>query len=151
MIKNFSQFIDDSEKIYELTYNYIYKRTPQRYKKRAEDIEVSLITIKNNNKYYYKTITASNGHRHKQWIMPLYGANKAPLKSLQDHVIAHCDCNDFRYENEWLLWSKNASNLISSNRKPLSRMNPKRIPKFCKHLVAIKGDLYERLRKNADK
>jgi hypothetical protein len=147
MIKTFSEFIGGVDKVYELTYNYIYRRTPKRYKERANDIEVKLITVKRGDKYFYETKTLSSGNKHKQWIMPLYNANKVPFRSLQDHVIAHCNCNDFRYENEWLLWSKNASNLISSNREAPKKLNPERIPKFCKHLVAIKSDLYDRLRK----
>lgn len=145
MIRNFLQFIQESYgELNELKYTYIFRRTPKRYKDRAEDIKVRFITRKKDT-YYYQTTTQSNGNKHKQWIMPLYPSNKIPFNSLENHVVSHCDCNDFRYENEWLLWTKNASWLISSNKEPLKKMNPKRIPKFCKHLVAIKEDLYKRL------
>lgn len=142
-ILSFIEFVNEEyDTINELKYSYIYKRTPKRYKDRATDIEVKFLTRKGK-KYYYRTFTNSNGNKHKQWIMPLYP--KLPFDSLEDHVVSHCDCNDFRYENEWLLWTKNASNLISSNRQPLKSMNPQRIPKFCKHLTAIKEDLHKRL------
>lgn len=145
MVRNFLQFIQESYgELNELKYTYIFRRTPKRYKDRAEDIKVRFITRKKDT-YYYQTTTQSNGNKHKQWIMPLYPSNKIPFDSLENHVVSHCDCNDFRYENEWLLWTKNASWLISSNKEPLKKMNPKRIPKFCKHLVAIKEDLYKRL------
>ena len=145
MILSFSKYVNEIyENLNELKYSYIYKRTPKRYKDRAEDIKVRFITRKKD-RYYYQTTTQSNGHKHKQWIMPLYPTNKIPFNSIQNHVVSHCDCNDFRYENEWLLWTKDASWLISSNKKPLQRMNPERIPKFCKHLVAIKTDLFNRL------
>lgn len=145
MVRNFLQFIQESYgELNELKYTYIFRRTPKRYKDRAEDIKVRFITRKKDT-YYYQTTTQSNGNKHKQWIMPLYPSNKIPFNSLENHVVSHCDCNDFRYENEWLLWTKNASWLISSNKEPLKKMNPKRIPKFCKHLVAIKEDLYKRL------
>ena len=145
MVHNFLQFIRESYgELNELKYTYIFRRTPKRYKDRAEDIKVRFITRKKDT-YYYQTTTQSNGNKHKQWIMPLYPSNKIPFNSLENHVVSHCDCNDFRYENEWLLWTKNASWLISSNKEPLKKMNPKRIPKFCKHLVAIKEDLYKRL------
>lgn len=145
MIRNFLQFIQESYgELNELKYTYIFRRTPKRYKDRAEDIKVRFITRKKDT-YYYQTTTQSNGNKHKQWIMPLYPSNKIPFNSLENHVVSHCDCNDFRYENEWLLWTKNASWLISSNKEPLKKMNPKRIPKFCKHLVAIKEDLHKRL------
>lgn len=145
MVRNFLQFIQESHgELNELKYTYIFRRTPKRYKDRAEDIKVRFITRKKDT-YYYQTTTQSNGNKHKQWIMPLYPSNKIPFNSLENHVVSHCDCNDFRYENEWLLWTKNASWLISSNKEPLKKMNPKRIPKFCKHLVAIKEDLYKRL------
>ena len=145
MVHNFLQFIRESYgELNELKYTYIFRRTPKRYKDRAEDIKVRFITRKKDT-YYYQTTTQSNGNKHKQWIMPLYPSNKIPFNSLENHVVSHCDCNDFRYENEWLLWTKNASWLISSNKEPLKKMNPKRIPKFCKQLVAIKEDLYKRL------
>ena len=142
-ILSFIEFVNEEyDPINELKYSYIYKRTPKRYKERAKDIEVKFLT-KKGKRYYYQTITNINRNKHKQWIMPLYP--NLPFDSLEDHVISHCDCNDFRYENEWLLWTKNASNLISSNRQPLKRMNPNRIPKFCKHLSALKSDLFKRI------
>jgi len=146
MILSFIQFINETyNSINELKYSYIYKRTPKRYKERAKDISVKFLTRKGK-KYYYQTYTRTNGNKHKQWIMPLYP--NIPFDSLEKHVVSHCDCNDFRYENEWLLWKKDASNLISSNKQPLKRMNPQRIPKFCKHLAALKEDLYNRITKS---
>lgn len=145
MITSFIEFVNEAfSHLNELKYSYVYKRTPKRYKQRALDIEVKFLTRKGS-RYYYQTITNSNGNKHKQWIMPLYP--KLPFKTLEEHAISHCNCNDFRYENEWLLWTKDASNLINSNGQPLKKMNPKRIPKFCKHLSAIKEDLEKRISK----
>lgn len=149
MLTSFFDFIHSKldNSLNELRFNYIYKRTPKRYKERAKEIAVKFITKTKKNKYFYQTITRSNGHKHKQWVKPLSG-KIITLDNLDQHVIAHCDCNDFRYENEWLLWTKDASEIISSNGEPLQTMNPKRIPKFCKHLAAIKEDLYNRLKKD---
>lgn len=149
MITSFIDFLcsKSDSKLNELRFNYIYKRTPKRYKERAKDIAVKFLTKTKKNKYFYQTTTRSNGHKHKQWIKPL-SARNITLDNLDQHVIAHCNCNDFRYENEWLLWTKDASELISSNGEPLDKMNPQRIPKFCKHLAAIKEDLYNRLQKD---
>lgn len=149
MLTSFIDFLHNKldTSLNELRFNYIYKRTPKRYKERSKDIIVKLLTKTKKHKYYYQTITRSNGHKHKQWVKPLSG-KIIPLENLDQHVIAHCNCNDFRYENEWLLWTKDASEIINSNGQPLKQMNPKRIPKFCKHLAAVKEDLYKRLKKD---
>ena len=149
MLTSFFDFIHSrvNSNLNELRFNYIYKRTPKRYKERAKDITVKFLTKTRKNKYVYQTITKSSGNKHKQWVKPLSG-KIITLDNLDQHVISHCDCNDFRYENEWLLWTKDASEIISSNGEPLKKMNPKRIPKFCKHLSAIKEDLYKRLKKD---
>lgn len=149
MIVSFLEFIANktNNSLNELRFSYIYKRTPKRYKERAKDISVKMLTKTRYGRYYYQTITEENGHKHKQWIQ-LWDKKKKDitLDNLQKHVLVHCDCNDFRYENEWLLWTKDASNLISSNKQPLKRMNPERIPKFCKHLAALKEDFYKRIK-----
>lgn len=149
MLTSFIDFLHNKldSSLNELRFNYIYKRTPKRYKERAKDIIVKFVTRTKKNKYIYQTITRTNGNKHKQWVKPLSG-KIITLENLDQHVIAHCNCNDFRYENEWLLWTKDASEIISSNGEPLKKMNPKRIPKFCKHLSAIKEDLYNRIKKD---
>ena len=110
MLTSFFDFINSKldSNLNELRFNYIYKRTPKRYKERAKDITVKFLTKTRKNKYVYQTITKSSGNKHKQWVKPLSG-KIITLDNLDQHVIAHCDCNDFRYENEWLLWTKDAS------------------------------------------
>ncbi len=146
--KSFGEFLESMQNnLNELRFSYIYRKTPKRYKDRAKSIKVRFLTKTKQDKYFYETTTLSNGNKHRQWIQ-LWNKNKddITLENLRKHVIVHCDCNDFRYENEWLLWKKNASNLISSNKQPLKRMNPQRIPKFCKHLSAIKKDFFKRMK-----
>ena len=149
MIVSFLEYIAQktNNSLNELRLSYIYKRTPKRYKDRAEGIDIKLITKTKRGRYYYETTTRENGNKHKQWLQ-LFDLRKNTMDNLEKNVIVHCNCNDFRYENEWLLWTKDSSNIISSNGKPLKKMNPERIPKFCKHLAAIKEDFYNRIKSN---
>ncbi len=123
----------------ELTYNYIYRRTPREYIDRARDINVKLITKTPKGKYIYQTVTKSNGNVHKQWVRPL--KNKSGVN--QD-VVLWCDCGNFTYENEYVLWKKNSSNIVSSNGNPPVVRNPKRVTKLCKHLTAVMDDYKRR-------
>ena len=125
----------------ELSYNYLYRYTPDQYVERAKDISVKLITKTPKGKYFYQTVTRSNGNVHKQWVRPLSTSNKS--RANQDMVI-WCDCGNFTYENEYVLWKKNSSNIVSSNGNPPIIRNPKRVTKLCKHLVAVLDDFKKR-------
>ena len=77
MLTSFFDFIHSKldNSLNELRFNYIYKRTPKRYKERAKDINVKFLTKTKKNKYFYQTTTESNGHKHKQWVKPLSDKN----------------------------------------------------------------------------
>ena len=127
----------------ELTYSIMFGRTPTQYKERARDITVKLKTITPTGRYFYQTFTRSNGHVHEQIIKPLPGK---PLKSIRDNAIVICNCENHQYENEWVLWKSNSSNMVQGNGNPPRIRNPKRITKLCKHLVAVMEDFKKRNR-----
>lgn len=129
----------------ELSYSHLFSKTPDTYKDRAREINVELRTITPKGKYYYKTRTASNGDVHNQWIKPRPGKGK--ITNINENIILWCDCEDFTYENEWLLWKNNTSHIVNSNGQQLTIRNPERLPKLCKHLVAILDDFKTRIRK----
>lgn len=119
----------------------LFSKTPREYKDRASDINVKLKTFKNG-RYYYRTLTKSSGNEHNQVVMPL---KKGGLKNVTDDAIVLCDCGNFIYENEWLLWKKNASRLVNNNGRPLRVRNPQRLIKLCKHLTAVMDDFKKRV------
>lgn len=148
----------------ELTMNAMYSKTPTRYRERAMDISVKLKTVRHG-AFYYQTFTRSNGNVHKQVVKPLPDKKndvqlvnkndklrvKTPVKlsinGVKQDVVVHCDCNDFKYENEWLLWKNNASRIVNSNGQPLNVKNPERLTKFCKHLSAVMIDFKRQMSK----
>ena len=144
----FEDDLDDEIQIDEISYSRLFAKTPTRYRERARDIRVRLKTVKNG-RFYYQTTTNSNGNVHNQWVKPL--PKKIVLSNINENVITWCDCNDFKFENEWLLWKNNTSHIINSNGKPLTIKNPERLPKLCKHLVAIMNDLKSQIRKYISK
>ena len=129
----------------ELSYSFLYNKTPDTYKDRARDVRVKLKTITRKGQYHYQTTTTRNGHVHEQWIQPRPG--KFKIKSANDNIILWCDCEDFTYENEWLLWKNNTSRVVNSNGQPLKIRNPEKTPKLCKHLVAVLGDFKNRVKR----
>lgn len=126
------------KKLLEISYTRLYSKTPQRYRDRSRDIKVKLKTVGRNGIYYYQTTTISNNHVYNQWIKPR--PKKFKINGLNDDVIVHCNCADFQYENEWLLWKNNSSNIVTSNGQPLKIKNPEKLTKLCKHLVAVLND-----------
>lgn len=128
--------------ILEWSYSQLYSKTPNIYKDRARDIRVKLKTVTPKGKYHYETRTISNGELHNQWIKPRPN-NK--IKSINDNVLVWCSCENFTYENEWLLWKNNSSHIVNSNGLPTRIKNPKRILKLCKHLVSVMDDFKKRI------
>jgi len=139
----------------ELTFPQMFKETPAEYIIRGEKISVRLKTIKSN-RYYYETLTPidekGGPRKHQQIIMPV-PKKIAPKKfkvvkieSIKDHIGVQCDCGNFRYENEWILWKNNAANIYMGNKKPLVVRNPRRLRKLCKHLVAVLKDFQKRVK-----
>jgi hypothetical protein len=117
----------------------MFQKTPLEFRDRARSIDVKLKTRTPKGRYVYNTYTRDNGNTHKQWIKPL----KPNRTNMHHDAVVWCDCGNFTFENEYVLWKKNSSNLVNSNGNPPVIRNPKRVPKLCKHLVAVMDD-YER-------
>lgn len=130
------------ETLFELNTNYLYKNTPKIFKYRAQKITSKLITIKKG-KYFYKTVTSPSGNVYSQWIKPQ--VPNMEIKDLNTDVIMFCNCNNFKYENEYTLWKNNASHIVNSNGKFPRVRNPRMIKKVCKHLLSDIDDLKKRL------
>jgi hypothetical protein len=130
------------KKIFEFTFPELFRKTPPEYQERAGDVRAILKTKTPKGSYHYRTITSSNGHQHNQWVKGLPGKR---IQSMNDDIILWCDCENFTYEDEWLLWRKNTSHVVNSNGQPLRVRNPEQIPKLCKHLIAVMNDLKRRI------
>lgn len=128
--------------IKELSYRRLDRQTPPIYKDRAREIDVKLLTKTPKGRYVYETRTASNGNIHRQWIKPQKGMK---IDNINTDVIVWCDCGNFTYENETVLWRANASHKVNSNGMPPVIRNPKRIKKLCKHLLAVLEDFKKRI------
>lgn len=126
----------------ELSYTQLFNKTPLQYRDSARDVRVRLKTVSPKGTYHYQSTTSKNSNVHNQWIKPRVGRQ---LKGLNDQVLVWCDCENFTYENEWLLWKNNSSHVVNSNGQPLRVRNPEQLPKLCKHLVAVMEDLKNRL------
>jgi hypothetical protein len=120
------------------------KATPKRFKERAEEVKVKLLTVTNKGKYMYSTFTPSSGQTYKQFVKPVPGQFK--IGSINDDVIVHCSCPHFKYTNEVSLWMANASQIISSNGQKPVVTNKGMKKMVCKHLVAVLNDLKKRLK-----
>ena len=129
----------------EISYKNLDRNTPTKYKERARDISIRLMGKTPRGKYIYRTVTRENGNVHHQWARTLGGK---PFDGLEKDVVVWCDCGNFTYENEWLLWKNDASHIVNSNGEPLRVRNPLHIVKLCKHLVAIMPDLKKQVGKN---
>lgn len=123
----------------ELSSRVLLMKTPQDVKSRAKNIDVQLLKKTPKGKYYYKTITNPVGHEHYQMVKPLK-SNK--LDSMNQDVIVTCDCENFRYENEYVLTRANASRITYSKGSFPNQTNPKSEKKLCKHLVAVIENIY---------
>lgn len=137
----------------EISFNTLFSKTPQPYKSRASNISVKLKTI-GKNIYFYQTTTkdATENRVHNQVIRPLPKkqagdaiAKIYPIKNINDDVAVWCDCKDFTFENEYILWKNNASRIVNSNGQPPTIKNPLRLTKLCKHLVAVLPDFKRRI------
>ena len=126
----------------ELSYSQLYNKTPDVYKDRSRDVRATLKTVTPKGTYRYETRTISDGEVHNQWIKPRTN-NK--IKSINDNVLVWCDCENFTYENEWILWKNNASDIVNSNGQPLRVKNPRKELKLCKHLMAVIDDFKTRV------
>jgi len=128
--------------ILEVSYNYLYSYTPKDYRQRASGIKSKFLTRTKHGKYFYETRTIDNGHIHRQWIKP---ARKNRLTGMNQDVMVWCDCPNFLYDNEYVLWKANASRIVNSNGNPPIIRNPRRVKKLCKHLIADMQDLKKRI------
>lgn len=129
------------EILLELSFKYLYRFTPHKFRERADHVRVRLLTRTKNDKYIYKSVS-DNGNVHKQMVKPLLSKK---LENIDQDVVVWCDCENFQYENEVVLWKSDASHKINSNGKwPIIR-NPRRVKKLCKHLVAVFEDIKKRI------
>lgn len=123
--------------LYEASYKYLYRHTPREYIDGSRDVTVNFIEKSPDGTLLYETTTISNNHKHNQWIKPLKGDK---LTKLNQEVSLWCDCQNFTYENEYVLWKVKSSELINNNGNPPIIRNVKRVKKLCKHLSAIFDD-----------
>lgn len=131
-----------NEAITEWSYRRLHSSTPPIFKDRSRDVNVKLITKTPKGRYVYETTTVSNGNKHRQWIKPQKGIK---IDNMNNDIILWCDCGNFTYENETVLWRANTSHKINSNGMPPAIRNPKRVKKLCKHLVAVLDDFKRRI------
>jgi len=119
----------------------LFNSTPRKIKSRAKnDITAKLKTISNKGKWVFETITSSNGNHHRQYIIPLMAKKDKSGKifnlnpNINSAVIVHCDCNNFKFQWEYVLNINDAARVINSNGNPAIVTNPNNIAGFCKHL-----------------
>lgn len=119
------------------------KVTKKSTKDKSEEVKVRLVTKTKKGKYVYETFTPSSGKKYKQFIKPV--PPNTSIGSLDDNVIVHCTCPNFKYVHEVSLWMTNASHVISSNGAEPVITNKGLRKTVCKHLIAVMKDLKDRI------
>lgn len=92
-------------------------------------------------KIFSKTMTYDNEvsppqvRPHKHWIAKV--EEDQHLKFNSAKVLAHCDCEDFKFVFEYALTHHGASTIKFSNGDPPVVKNPRLYPGICKHLWVL--------------
>jgi hypothetical protein len=70
-------------------------------------------------------------------------------KNLQSSVFVSCSCDYFKYNYEYAMATRGASDHIYAWRQPPVEKNPSMLPGCCKHVLAILDDALRRTRQFA--
>lgn len=70
-------------------------------------------------------------------------------KNLQSSVWVSCSCDHFKYNYEYAMATKGASDHVYAWRQPPVTMNPEMLPGACKHILAVLDDSLRRARQFA--